>query len=336
MSTSITMRTISLLLLISSLFVSIPLVSADDVQEITLLNTDFIEESNQWYKIGDIWLLYEDYPDNYIYTTASGRVDEKYIFQNVSDTSSKNLVSVKIYFVFRVDAEETTAGIKFDIWNGSEYVDSIEYTYGYYDSGWEHKNSTISEIDTWEEVNNLAVKITSTGSSGATRYVDRIYVVVQYTIIHTWHDVEVWKINLITRSWNNIETWKISVGTKFWNDVETWLISVGTKLWNNVETWKLNLKTKVWYNIEVWKLNLKTGVWYDVEEWLLKPFLTLEGYNISLLRLTLFFMGLLLTGFGGVGVVKKHDSLDVVMFWLFTIFIGIGLLIAVGAMGVGA
>jgi hypothetical protein len=76
------------------------------------------------------------------------------------------------------------------------------------------------------------------------------------------------------------------------------------------------LGTKIWFNVEVWSfiLNLE------------------EQYPLSLMRYGLFFTGLLCIAFSLIGGVKKHDSMDLAIFWIITFFVGIGLLIAVGGM----
>ena len=102
-------------------------------------------------------------------------------------------------------------------------------------------------------------------------------------------------------AWHTCETWFVKLAGKIWNTVESWLIALGTKIWNTIEVWSFIL------NLE-------------------------ERYPINLMRYGLFFTGLLCIGFSLIGGVKKHDSMELAIFWIITFFVGIGLLIAVGGM----
>jgi hypothetical protein len=100
------------------------------------------------------------------------------------------------------------------------------------------------------------------------------------------------------------------------HDVETWFVKLAGKLWSSVETWLIGLGTKIWNTAEIWSFVLNLG----------------EQYSVSLMRYGLFFTGLLCVGFSLIGGVKKHDSMELAIFWILVFFIGIGLLISVGGM----
>jgi hypothetical protein len=239
-------RTIKLLLLFSVLLLSLLAVTFNvkpvfaSYQQ-TLYVTSFTAESNQWYKIGaSPYLTSQD--GYYVWTSVNNAVDANYTFSDI-DSSGKTLVSVQYRAYIRLNTgadypPERECRIYFYWWNGSSYVTSDYYGVGgsSYDTGWFWTDwATLSEFDTWNEINNAQLKLVSYIKSGSeTVYVDCVELRVIYDKAYAWYNVE------------------------------TWFVKLGTKIWSTVETWNTVLGTKIWFNAEVWSFILNLGEQYSV------------------------------------------------------------------------
>jgi len=91
--------------------------------------------------------------------------------------------------------------------------------------------------------------------------------------------------------------------------------------------------SKSWHLVETWHLTLQTKQAHLVESW--HTILDLISFQQALLIGKGFlFLGILLICFSLFGVIKIHNSFSIFIFWIILFFIGIGLLIASGNVGV--
>jgi len=201
---------------------------------------------------------------NSIGTYTSLQSDRNYTFADTAIPYFANITKIELTVDTKTNSE--FVGAKCYLSTGGAW--SAGYNFGWWsDPSWYTDSLTVTSLfTTLAQINNCVMQINSSRSgASASVIVKYVHLTITYnSYAPSWHSVNTWKFDLLTRKWLPIESFLFDFLTRSWLSVSDWSLDLLTRDWQDVNQWNFDLLTRNWSDITSWNLDLLTRSWSEV------------------------------------------------------------------------